>query len=142
MNDKIIQTARGWVGTPFHHQGRLKGVGVDCLGLLVGIAQELDLRDENGVPLINHDALDYGHLPDEQRLFASLKKHCKGARILRASLIGLFKVDGSARHLGVIGQQKGYLTLIHAYAPARQVVEHRLDEQWERKLVKLFRFKT
>lgn len=30
----IIQEARSWLGTPYHHKGRIKGVGVDCGGLL------------------------------------------------------------------------------------------------------------
>ena len=136
----VISAARGWIGTPFHHQGRLKNVGVDCLGLLVGIAEELNLCNENGEPLVKHDALDYGHLPDEKRLMGNLKKHCRGARKIKSGLIGLFEIDGTARHLGVFGEQNGYVTLIHAYAPARQVVEHRFDKQWEAKLVKLFRF--
>lgn len=136
----VIEAARGWIGTPFHHQGRLKNIGVDCLGLLVGIAEELAICDENGKLLTRHDALDYGHNPDEKRLLENLKKHCKAARKLRAGLIGLFEIDGSARHLGVFGEQNGYITLIHAYAPARSVVEHRFDDIWQTKLVKLFRF--
>lgn len=139
MNDTIIQAARGWIGTPFHHHGRVKNVGVDCLGLLIGVARELDLRDNQGILLAGYDALDYGHLPDEQRLYTALKQHCKGARKLREGLIALFEIDGSARHLGIIGEFNGDLTLIHAYAPARKVVEHRLDEHWRRKIVKLFR---
>ncbi len=35
----VVRTARTWLGTPYHHQGRLKGVGVDCAGLLIGVAQ-------------------------------------------------------------------------------------------------------
>jgi len=139
MTQHIINTARSWLGTPFHHQGRLKGVGVDCLGLLVGIAQELELRDESGKLLISYDKLDYGHLPNEQRLMAGLVKHCNPARKPKEGYIGLFEIDGTARHLGVFAKQKHYITLIHAYAPARQVVEHRFDAQWQEKLVKIFR---
>jgi hypothetical protein len=36
----FIAQARTWIGTPFHHQGRLKGVGCDCLGLIVGVAED------------------------------------------------------------------------------------------------------
>ncbi|MBL0320066.1 MAG: hypothetical protein IPP74_12385 [Alphaproteobacteria bacterium] len=44
-NQKIISQARTWLGTPFHHQARLKGKGCDCLGLIVGVADELGLKD-------------------------------------------------------------------------------------------------
>lgn len=37
----IVAAARGWIGTPYRHQGSLKGVGCDCLGLLTGVWREL-----------------------------------------------------------------------------------------------------
>ena len=38
---KIVAQARSWLGTPYHHQARLKGVGCDCLGLLRGLWRAL-----------------------------------------------------------------------------------------------------
>jgi len=29
-NQSLIDEARTWLGTPYHHQPRVKGVGVDC----------------------------------------------------------------------------------------------------------------
>lgn len=29
-----MTAARSWIGTPYHHKGRVKGVGVDCGGLI------------------------------------------------------------------------------------------------------------
>ena len=37
----IVAAARGWIGTPYRHQAALKGVGCDCLGLLIGVWREL-----------------------------------------------------------------------------------------------------
>ncbi len=37
----VLEIARSWEGTPYVNQGRLKGVGVDCLGLLVGMWYEI-----------------------------------------------------------------------------------------------------
>ena len=34
--------ARSWIGTPYRHQAALKGVGCDCLGLLIGVWRELE----------------------------------------------------------------------------------------------------
>ena len=36
-----IVTARLWIGTPYHHQAALRGVGCDCLGLLRGVWRDL-----------------------------------------------------------------------------------------------------
>lgn len=37
IRDIIIVEARSWIGTPYHHQAALKGVGCDCLGLVRGV---------------------------------------------------------------------------------------------------------
>jgi len=36
----IIEKAREFIDTPYEHQGRLKGIGIDCCGLImiVGVA--------------------------------------------------------------------------------------------------------
>lgn len=39
----VVAAARGWIGTPFHASARLKGVGVDCAGLVIGVMRELKL---------------------------------------------------------------------------------------------------
>ncbi len=33
----VVREAMAWVGTPYHHQGRIKGAGVDCAFLLVEV---------------------------------------------------------------------------------------------------------
>jgi cell wall-associated NlpC family hydrolase len=45
----VIEEARGWLRTPYHHMGRVKGAGVDCATLLAeiyaraGVLPALDL---------------------------------------------------------------------------------------------------
>ncbi|MBD3844530.1 NlpC/P60 family putative phage cell wall peptidase [Bosea sp. OAE752] len=39
--DEIVAAAREWLGTPYHHQASLRGVGCDCLGLVRGVWREL-----------------------------------------------------------------------------------------------------
>lgn len=34
---EIVAAAREWLGTPYHHQASLRGVGCDCLGLVRGL---------------------------------------------------------------------------------------------------------
>jgi NlpC/P60 family putative phage cell wall peptidase len=38
---EIVAAAREWLGTPYHHQASLRGVGCDCLGLVRGVWREL-----------------------------------------------------------------------------------------------------
>lgn len=39
--DEIVAAARLWLGTPYHHQASLRGVGCDCLGLVRGVWRDL-----------------------------------------------------------------------------------------------------
>lgn len=39
--EEIVEAARLWLGTPYHHQGSLRGVGCDCLGLVRGVWRDL-----------------------------------------------------------------------------------------------------
>lgn len=39
--DDIVDAARLWLGTPYHHQASLRAVGCDCLGLVRGVWRDL-----------------------------------------------------------------------------------------------------
>lgn len=53
--EQIIATARGWIGTPYQHQAALKGVGCDCLGLIVGVWRELGGEHDQAIPPYSPD---------------------------------------------------------------------------------------
>ena len=140
--DPIVETARKWLGTPYHHQGRLKGKGCDCLGLAVGIAKELQLLHPSGELLCSFDQPNYPRQPDgsyfvlklEEVLFEVPKEDAA------AGDIGLFAIQGNPQHVAIFSSFLGELGMIHSFAPARKVVEHRVDKEWQSKLVKVFRW--
>ena len=37
MREAVVMEALSWVRTPYHHHARIKGVGVDCAQLLIGV---------------------------------------------------------------------------------------------------------
>lgn len=39
--DLIVETARAWLRTPYHHQVSVRGAGCDCLGLVRGVWRDL-----------------------------------------------------------------------------------------------------
>lgn len=141
METAIIREARALLGVKFHHQGRSREAGVDCLGMLVLVAQACGLSFE-GQAVTAHDRTDYGHHPDTAFLAASLRRFLQPVQDMRPGDVGLFLIDKRPQHLGVITDYPvaGEFGLIHAYAPLRKVVEHRLDEQWKERLAGLFRF--
>ena len=38
---RIVKATRSWIGTPYHDQASVRGVGCDCLGLLRGAFEGL-----------------------------------------------------------------------------------------------------
>lgn len=138
----IVRQARTWKGTRFHHQARLKGIGCDCLGLVVGVAEEVGLRDANGRLLSAYDETSYSKAPNGEYLTGKLEELLTSVPLKekRPGDIGLFLIDGNPQHLAIISDFEGGLGMIHCYAQARGVVEHRLDEQWESKLIKVYRW--
>jgi NlpC/P60 family putative phage cell wall peptidase len=39
----VVQEAKSWLGTPYHHHGRIKGVGVDCAQFLACVYEAVGL---------------------------------------------------------------------------------------------------
>lgn len=128
--EDIVVAARRWLGTSFHHQGRVRGVGVDCAGLVIGVARELGLMD--------FDVTGYGHRPDDQEMERLVRVHLAEIPLADAAPgdVLLLLIDGRPQHLGILTD----IGLIHAYAPARKVVEHRIDEVWPARIRAAFRF--
>jgi NlpC/P60 family putative phage cell wall peptidase len=47
---RILAAARAFLGTPYHHQASLKGVGCDCLGLVRGVWREVHGAEPEATP--------------------------------------------------------------------------------------------
>ncbi|MFO0389902.1 MAG: C40 family peptidase [Alphaproteobacteria bacterium] len=149
LQKHVVASARGWLGTRFHHQGRLKKTdthkgGVDCLGLLVGVAKELELKAANGTPITAYDHTEYTHTPNTYHLRQTLNEIMleipKGD--MRAADVLLMDIDNMPQHLGIITEYSGNIGIIHAYAPARAVVEHLLDAYWQERIIAAFRLSS
>lgn len=140
--EDIVVQARAWLGTPFHHQARLKGKGCDCLGLIVGVVDELGLKDTHGRLLSSYDEITYPKEPDGTYLIEKLTDILIEVPIAdaRAGDLALFKVRENPQHLAILTDYEGGLGMIHSFAPSRRVVEHRLDDDWKSRLLKVYRW--
>ncbi len=106
--EQIVAEARSWLGTPFVHQGRLKGVGVDCAGLVVGVARALGLAPDYV------DRLDYPRQPIGRDMGDRLDRHLVHVPLpeRRAADVLWFAWAANPQHLGIL---TGRNTVIHAY---------------------------
>ena len=128
--EEIVEEARSWKGTPYLHQGRLKGRGVDCLGVVAMVGRALGLTD--------YDRLDYGRLPNPRRMRAELKAH-----LVEISLRDALPGDVVHMSWGIDPMHLGILTpagIVHAYSRIPAVVEHPVDGEWRGRMRFAYRY--
>jgi cell wall-associated NlpC family hydrolase len=133
--DAIVREARSWIGTPFHHQGRVKDVGVDCAGLIIGVAHALGLSD--------FDYTTYGRAPTGDDLMGSLlRAHCEPTADAKPGDVLLMRFDLEPQHVGFLSEGDlgaGEARIVHTYMQARKVVEHYIDEVWFARVLGAYR---
>jgi NlpC/P60 family putative phage cell wall peptidase len=131
-----VAEARSWLGTPFQHQGCLKGVACDCIGLVkgVGIALGLVDYDENKA----RPYLSYRMSPDSKRMREALATFFVPISVndvLPADILFLAWTK-EPQHLALVTD----LGIIHSYSGVGKVVEHSCDERWQRRITAAYRY--
>lgn len=123
--DDVVIEALKFVDTPYQHQGRKLGIGIDCIGLPILVALALEMG--------NFDEIDYGRDPDGT-LKTKIEQVCKKIVIQPGALL-IFKIAASAQHCGIVTKHPlGGHGLIHAWDIADKVVHQRLGD-WRKKIV-------
>ncbi len=142
MTQSICTVARQWLGTPFHRHGRSKQIGCDCLGLIIGVAAELDLKTRYGQPLVDLDRNNYHLIHDGTILLQELNNHLTACQQPGIGQLALLSFDNNPQHLAIIVDypHAGELAIIHAHMSARKVVEHRLDLELRKTLISTYEF--
>lgn len=138
--EDVVREARRWLGTPFHHQGRCMGAGVDCVGLISETGRALGLT--------SHDSVDYSREPDGVSLVREL---------LVAGLVGVAKEEMQPgdvlvfhfkrlpRHVAIFSREAGvdgpedHGKIIHAHMGADNAVETHLTASWLKNVSHVFR---
>lgn len=134
---EVIQfEARKHLGTPFRHQGRLPGVGLDCVGLLVMVARALGLE--------HVDRRAYTMRPDGHTLLETLRANpClleleSPAHAIEGDVL-VFEFAGPKwpQHAAI----RTDIGMIHTYQRIGKVAEHGYDAEWRGRTTHAFRFK-
>jgi NlpC/P60 family putative phage cell wall peptidase len=151
--DTIIAAAHDWIGTPYHHQASLKGVGCDCLGLIRGLWRELQGPEPEPLPPYTRD---WGDATGSQPLLEAAGRHLVPTEIARAlpGDVIVFRMQaGVAKHAGIL--TRGSLNIRaqvaqSAAAPDQAsfvhaqegigVAEMWLTPWWRRRVSAVFRF--
>lgn len=135
---QIADQALTYLGVPYHHDGRSREGGVDCLGLAVLVLQDLgqEVQDRVGVP--QHQDI-WGEIVERVELHASLiDEGCHPLLWMPGDLL-LFRERLMHHHAGILIMD-GSLEMVHSYSSSGMVVRQPLDEPWLRRVSRVYRF--
>lgn len=134
---RVIAAARGWLGTPYHDQASLRGVGCDCLGLARGIWREVVGSETLPVPAYSRD---WGETGSREVLAESAARVMIRIDPAEASpgAVVLFRMRSGAivKHVGIL---TGPDSFIHSYERLG-VIEEPLTIAWRRRIAFAFLF--
>lgn len=119
QRDKVVREARSWIGTPYHCQGDIKRVGVDCGMLLVRVFVDTRLF----APFDPRPYTDdwYFHRSEEKYLGFVLERTKEVSTPLPGDMM-IFRYGRCYSHGGIVTGASP-LTIVHAFQPARIVLE-------------------
>lgn len=125
--DDVVAEALTWEGTKYHHHARIKGVGVDCAQILVGVYAACGLVPE--LDLGNYRRDWHKHRAEElyrDQLLQYMRMLPEGEAPLRGD-IALFRFDLTLSHAGILLDDAADYVL-HAYI-LQGVVRTRICEE-------------
>lgn len=157
----IVTLARQWLGTPYHHQASLKGVGCDCVGLVRGVWRELYGHEPEPLPAYTRD---WAEALGRETLLEAARRHLVEFPAWEARpgdvLIFRWRRNAPAKHCAILASVRLPLpacgerervrgshtlrplsgaTMIHALEGA-SVSEVSLSSWWRRHLAGVFAF--
>ena len=114
---RLVAEAESWIGTPYHTGGRIKGVGVDCLTIVVCVFEAAGLIPPYKVP---HYPPDWHLHSDDERYMKGVLEFCD--EVERDPLPGdvvLWRFGRSFAHGAIVVD---WPRIVHAELRIRQVV--------------------
>ncbi|MBO6759204.1 MAG: C40 family peptidase [Roseibium sp.] len=134
---RVVVIARSWIGTPYHPQASLKGVGCDCLGLLRGVWREFYGKEPEAPPPYSPD---WGQVGGTETLLDAADRHLRRIETGDVApgdvLVFRMTKNAIAKHCGIVS---GPGRFIHALEGAG-VCEVGLTGWWQKRAVAEFGF--
>jgi NlpC/P60 family putative phage cell wall peptidase len=135
--EQVIASARGWLGTPYHDQASVKGVGCDCLGLIRGVWREVVGAEPLALPPYSRD---WGETGSREPLAEPARRVMPEIPVTTlapgALILFRMRVGAVAKHCGIVTASDRF---VHA-CERTGVVEIPLDHAWHRRLAFAFLF--
>ena len=118
----IVEEAMRWIGTPYHHQGDVLGVGVDCAMLPVRVFTSLGLIPADFDP--RPYPPDWMLHRDEERYLGHIEQFARKVDDPMPGDISLYRVGRCIAHGGIVINEQ---EMIHACIRARRVLRAEIE---------------
>lgn len=139
----VVAEARRWIGTPYVHQARQRGVGCDCAGLIGGVALALGLVPPQWWEQhFDPEFGGYARVPDGDALLGIAPRFMTAIEPSQAGPgdVVLIRWRRDPQHFGLVADHPaGGLSVIHAASQHGRVLEQGLGEAWRRRTVAAYR---
>jgi len=119
----VVDEARTYKGTPYQHKGRVKGVGVDCGGMVYQIYTPLL---GPFAPFPNNYAQDWAVHRDNDMYLDFIKSHVIEVGMPQPGGLAMFRIGRNFSHAAICSERN---TFIHAWGRTQHgsVIESRLQ---------------
>lgn len=130
----IIKVAKTYIGTPFHHLGRVKNHGIDCVGIILCIAKELN------IPLVIHSDFErYGRRTRQRSLLEYMDEQFIRLKTkqLGAILVSWYNErTKEPSHLGIVTD----IGIIHTSGGLGVVMEEYWSVKWDEQVIAYYKY--
>ncbi len=142
--EAVVQAAQSCKGTPYRHQGRLKGVGLDCVGLVLTAFTEAGWRPRDVEVTRN---ISYALMANEDTMKRLLENETRPVALSGVQpadvLLFQFGEHRWPNHLGLVSQViEDEIYFIHAFnsPDSLRVCEGRLADKFVNVFVGAYSF--
>ena len=139
----VVTEARTWLGAPYHSLAASRH-GVDCVGLVIGVAMAIGLVPASWRPP--------EYLSPEWCLHSQAERLLDAVRtsgvlheiallhIAEGDIVAFAWQEQPVSHLAFLSRMTPYPCILHAVQQAGRVVEHGLQGRWGTGVRRAFRF--
>ncbi len=134
----VVTAARAWIGTPYHDQASLRGVGCDCLGLARGVWRDVIGPEPLPIPAYSRDWGESGGREVLRDAARAALIEIDPILDLQPGAAILFRMrrHAVAKHVGIVTSSDAF---IHSYERLG-VIEEPLTKAWRSRIPFAFLF--
>lgn len=138
MRKRIVEEAQSWIKTPYHHEARVKGAGVDCGMFILEVFERVGLIPHIVPPHYSPDFMLHRNEEWYVQLILTYAEELNNSPFLPGDAV-VMKNGRIFSHGGIIID---WPRIVHASAPERSVTYGDMDRlPLSRKVKRIFRHK-